>query len=155
MQLQNWFCKNSILDLGNEYSTEDYSGEDEFQTTALEDILFLTDSPLQITTGNQKSTQPYVDFCTDHKVCSQKVYTPSRQYSIQLQIQLCTNSVYDLGNEYSTEDYSGEDEVQTTAVEDILLITDSPLHITTGNKMSRQLSANVCTEQYSYLQQKT
>ena len=64
--------KISIFDLGNEYSTEDYSEEDEFQTTALEDILFVTDSPLQITTGNQKSTQTYVDICTYHKLCSQQ-----------------------------------------------------------------------------------
>ena len=61
--------------------------------------------------------------------------------------------ICDLGNEYSTEDYSGEDDVQTTAVEDILLITDSPLQITTGNQMSRQLSANFCTYHISKLQQ--
>ena len=71
--MQNWFCKNSTFDLGNEYSTEDYSGEDEFQTTALEDILLVTDSPLQITTGNQMLRQLSADFCSDHKSYLQQI----------------------------------------------------------------------------------
>ena len=82
IQLQNWFCKNRICDLGNEYSTEDYSVEDEFQTTAVEDILLITDSPLQITTGNQMSRQLSADFCTEHKSYLQQKITLQAIYGM-------------------------------------------------------------------------